>query len=120
MDFIRKLAFLISGFLVQTGDLLLLFAIPVVLFNKLQDIWLVGLIMSCRPLARFAAYTWYQLKLKKQPYTFLLLLSFSLGFVVVILINRLLDPVILPVFIIILGFSIELFNQAMKKDPAAG
>jgi len=120
MDFIRKLGFLISGFLFKTADLLLLYAIPVILFNRFRDLWLVGLLLAFRPLARLAAYTLYQLRLKYQPFTFLLLASFSLGFMVVILINRMLDPAILPVFIFILGFSIELFNLALRKTVLIG
>jgi hypothetical protein len=120
MDFIRKLGFLISGFLFKTADLLLLYAIPVILFNRFRDLWLVGLLLACRPLARLAAYTLYQLRLKYQPFTFLLLASFSLGFIVVILINRMLDPAILPVFILILGFSVELFNLALRKTVLIG
>lgn len=119
-DFIRKLAFLISGFLLKTADLLLLCSIPVILFDRFKDIWLVGLLLMLRPFARLAAYTWYQLRLKNQPYTFLLLVSFSLGFVLVIMINRMMDPAILPLFVLIMGFGIELFNLALRKTVLIG
>lgn len=114
-DFSTKAAYLISVFLFEVADLLMLFALPVFIFTSIHSIILTGFLMLLRPLGRTTAYILFKRNLQERNFVFLTLLAYALTFLLIIGFNRFLSFTILLFAIYILGMAKEFLALAVIK-----
>ncbi len=112
---INRIAFVISIFLFESADLLLLFSIPIFIFYSTHSLIAMGILISLRPLSRLLAYSLFKQKLQERNFVFLSLIAFSLAFLMIILFNRALSFPILVLAIIAMGIAREMLNLALLK-----
>jgi hypothetical protein len=112
---INRIAFVISVFLFESADLLLLFSLPIFIFYSTHSLLAMGVLISLRPLTRLMAYSFFKQKLQERNFVFLVLIAFSLAFLMIILFNRALSFPVLVLAIIAMGFAREMMNIALIK-----
>ena len=112
-DMLKKLAYLICLALVDLSDTLLLFAFPVIIFDKLKSLWLTAGIMMVWPITRGLIHLLINRLSKRSDTRFLYLLGFTLIFIMIIVLNRQFTVYLLPVLLILWGAGTELVRMSL-------
>lgn len=94
------------------SEIVILYSFPVILYKGMQNIFYVGLILALKPIMQMLFIKFLKRTQNKINIYLLLLVTFSLFYVIVILFNKISNFLILPVILILLGLSLSIFEIA--------
>lgn len=114
-EYLTRIIFIVSVFLYEAGDLMLLFSLPVFIFLSTRSIILTSLIMLLRPLGMAVSFLLFKYRLQERNFVFLMLIAYSLSFLVVILFNRMLSFSTLVLAVFLLGMAKQLMTLGTLK-----
>jgi hypothetical protein len=110
---IKKPAYLLVSALMEFAEYLLIFILPVIIFDKVRVFWLTIAMFSLLPLARGGAYLLIRKIFKRTDTRFLYLFGFTMIFMMIVIINRQFTVNILPLLIIFWGLGSESVRMSL-------
>lgn len=109
-NYFKNLIFLVISFLITLAEVVIIFSFPVILYKGTQNILYAGLLMALKPLMQTLGIKLLKRTQNRINIYILMLISFSLFFIIVILFNKISNFLILPVVLILFGLALSFFE----------
>mgnify|MGYP002813359979 FL=1 len=100
------------SFLIALAEVVILFSFPIILYKGTQNILYAGLFIILKPLMQALGIKLLKRIQNKINVYVLILIAFSLFYIIVILFNKVTNFLVLPLILILLGLSLSFFEVA--------
>lgn len=110
--YFKNLIFLVMSFLIALAEVVILFSFPIILYKGTQNILYAGLFIILKPLMQALGIKLLKRIQNKINVYVLILIAFSLFYIIVILFNKVTNFLVLPLILILLGLSLSFFEVA--------